>query len=134
MNATLWILQVLLAAVFLAHGVFLLAPPASMIELLNASMSPAFRIFLGLSETAAAIGLTVPGIVRVLPELVPAAAVGVMVVMISATAFHIARGELMSAVFTAILLAMATVVAYMRWRTSPIPSRTVNATRTVSTP
>ena len=125
MNVTLWILQVLLAAVFLAHGVFLLAPPASMIELLNASMSPAFRIFLGSSEAAAAIGLTVPGIVRMLPELVPAAAVGLMVVMISATIFHVARGELTSAVATAILLAMATVVAYMRWRVHPIPARTL---------
>ena len=125
MSATLWILQVLLAAVFLAHGVFLLAPPASMIDLLNASMSPTFRIFLGLSEAAAAVGLTVPGIVRVLPELVPAAAVGLMVVMISATIFHVARGELASAVATAILLAMATVVAYMRWRVHPIPARTL---------
>ena len=125
MSVTLWILQVLLAAVFLAHGVFLLAPPASMIDLLNASMSPAFRIFLGLSETAAAVGLTVPGIVRVLPELVPAAAVGLMVVMISATILHVARGELASAVATAILLAMATVVAYMRWRVHPIRARTL---------
>ena len=123
MNATLWILQVLLAAVFLAHGLFLLAPPASMIELLNASMSPAFRIFLGASEVAAAIGLTVPGIVRVLPGLIPAAAVGVMLVMVSATIFHVARGELMSAFITAILLAMAGVVAVLRWRVHAVRAR-----------
>ena len=78
----------LLAVVFLAHGTFLLVPPASMIEQMNAAMSPAFRIFIGVSEVAAAIGLTVPGLTRVLPWLVPAAAAGLMVVMISATVFH----------------------------------------------
>ena len=123
MNATLWILQVVLAVVFLAHGVFMLAPPASMLELMNASMSTAFRIFLGVAEVAAAVGLTVPGFTRVLPGLVPAAALGLIIVMISATVFHVARGELMSAVITAVLLAMAGVVAYMRWRVHPIRAR-----------
>ena len=123
MHATLWILQVLLAVVFLAHGVFMLAPPASMIELMNASMSTAFRIFLGVAEVAAAVGLTMPGFTRVLPGLVPAAALGLIIVMISATVFHVARGELTSAVITAVLLAMAGVVAYMRWRVHPIRAR-----------
>ena len=123
MNATLWILQVVLAVVFLAHGMFMLAPPASMLELVNASMSTAFRIFLGVAEVAAAVGLTVPGFTRVLPGLVPAAALGLIIVMISAAVFHIARGELTSAVITAVLLAMAAVVAYMRWRVHPIRAR-----------
>ena len=123
MNATLWILQVVLAVLFLAHGVFMLAPPASMLELVNASMSTAFRIFLGVAEVAAAVGLTVPGFTRVLPGLVPAAALGLIIVMISAAVFHIARGELTSAVITAVLLAMAAVVAYMRWRVHPIRAR-----------
>ena len=123
MNATLWILQVVLAVVFLAHGVFMLVPPASMLELMNASMSTAFRIFLGVAEVAAAVGLTVPGFTRVLPGLVPAAALGLIIVMIGATVFHITRGELMSAGITAVLLAMAAVVAYMRWRAHPIRAR-----------
>ena len=123
MNAILWILQVVLAVVFLAHGVFMLVPPASMLELMNASMSTTFRIFLGVAEVAAAVGLTVPGFTRVLPGLVPAAALGLIIVMISATVFHIARGELMSAVITAVLLAMAAVVAYTRWRVHPIRAR-----------
>jgi DoxX-like family len=129
MNATLWILQALLAMVFLAHGVFMLVPPASMLELMNASMSTAFRIFLGVAEVAAAIGLTVPAFTRVLPGLVPAAAFGLSVVMICATVFHIARGELMSAAITGVLLAMAALVAYMRWRVDPIRARPQNAAR-----
>jgi uncharacterized membrane protein YphA (DoxX/SURF4 family) len=124
MNILLWVLQVLLAAAFLAHGWFLLAPPASMIEQINAAMSPAFRIFIGVAEVVAAFGLTVPGATRIQPFWVPAAAAGLMIVMISATIFHIARGEVSSAITTAVLLVIATFVAYMRWKVMPIRPRT----------
>jgi putative oxidoreductase len=120
MGIVLWILQFLLAAAFLAHGWLLLAPPASLIEQINASMAPWFRIFLGIAEVLAAVGLTLPGITRVLPWLVPCAAVGIMIVMISATIFHLARGELSSALVTLVLLVIATFVAYMRWKIMPI--------------
>ena len=45
--------------------------------------------------------------------------------MISATVFHVARGEMSSAATTVLLLAIATFVAYMRARTAPIRPRTV---------
>jgi hypothetical protein len=72
---------------------------------------------------AAAVGLTLPGLTGILPQLVPAAAAGVMIVMVSATIFHLVRGELASAGITLVLLAMATFVAYMRWRGRPIRAR-----------
>ena len=81
MNIALWVLQALLAAAFLAHGLFLLAPPPDMLALMNTTMSTSFRIFLGVAEVLAAIGLTLPGITRVLPWLVACAAAGVMIVM-----------------------------------------------------
>ena len=123
MNIVLWVLQVLLAAAFLAHGLFLLFPPAEMLELMNETMSTPFRLFLGVAEVLAAVGLTLPGITRVQPWLVPAAAAGVMIVMISATVLHIRRDEISSAIITAVLLAMATFVAYMRWKAMPISPR-----------
>jgi hypothetical protein len=43
--------------------------------------------------------------------------------MVAATAFHVMRGEISSAVVTLVLLAMASFVAYMRLRVRPIPSR-----------
>ena len=46
-----------------------------------------------------------------------------MIVMISATIFHMMRGEVSSAITTVVLLAMATFIAYMRWRVAPIPPR-----------
>jgi uncharacterized membrane protein YphA (DoxX/SURF4 family) len=123
-NVTLWVLQSLLALVFLAHGWLLLSPPANMVEQMNASIAPALRIFIGVAEVMAAVGLTVPGITRRLPWLVSAAAAGLAVVMISATIFHIMRDEVSSAAVTTVLLALVSFVAYMRWRVVPFLPRT----------
>jgi uncharacterized membrane protein YphA (DoxX/SURF4 family) len=125
MNTILWVLQVLLAVGFLAHGVLFLFPPADMVELLNSTISPPFRIFIGVAEALAAIGLTLPGLTRIMPKLIPSAAAGLMVIMIGATIFHITRGEVGSAITTAILFLVATFVAYMRWKVKPILPRTV---------
>jgi len=123
MNITLWVLQVLLALAFLAHGVMFLAPPPDIAVLMNAMLPRWFQVFLGVAEVLAAIGLTLPGLTRILPGLVPAAATGVMVVLVSATALHLWRAEFSSAVTTAVMLLMATAVAYARWRVVPIAPR-----------
>jgi uncharacterized membrane protein YphA (DoxX/SURF4 family) len=124
MNFILWALQVLLAVVFFVHGWLFLFPPAALLELMK-PIPPAFRIFLGVAEVLAAIGLTLPGFTRVLPWLVPCAAAGLMIVMTGATILHATRGEVSSAITTAILFVVATLVAYMRWKVMPILPRTV---------
>jgi hypothetical protein len=121
----LWVLQVLLAVAFFAHGLLLLFPPAVIVEQMNATLPRWFQLFIGTAEIMAAVGLTLPGITRIQPWLVPCAAAGLMIVMISATIFHIARGEVSSAVTTAVLLVLASFVAYMRWRVAPIRPRVV---------
>lgn len=123
MNVVLWVLQVLLALVFLAHGWMLLFPPDHLIVEMNASIGPGGRLFIGVAEVLAAIGLTLPGLTRILPWLVPGAAAGLMIVMVSATIFHIMRDEIAGALTTAVLLAMAAFVAYMRWKVMPIRPR-----------
>ena len=123
MNITLWILQVLLALAFFAHGWLFLAPPPDVVEQMNASLPRWFQVFLGVAEIAAAIGITLPGLTRIVPSLVVWAAAGIAVVMISATVWHIARAEYSSAAITAVLLAMAVFVAYARRRVLPIPER-----------
>ncbi len=123
MNITLWVLQVLLAVAFFAHGWLLLMPPPDIAAQMNASLPRVFWVFLGVAEVLAAVGLTLPGLTRILPWLVPCAAAGVMIVMISATVWHLARGEFSSAGITAVLLVMAAFTAYARWRIVPIPPR-----------
>jgi uncharacterized membrane protein YphA (DoxX/SURF4 family) len=124
MNIVLWVLQALLAVAFFVHGCFFLFPPAAMVELMK-PIPTAFRLFLGVAEVLAGVGLTLPGITRILPWLISCAAAGLMVVMIGATIFHIARGEVSSAVTTAILFLLLTFVAYMRWKVQPIVPRRV---------
>src|SRR5690349_24276580 len=112
MNIVLWILQVLLAAAFLAHGLLFLSPPPELVEQMNASLPRWFQLFLGVAEILAAVGLTLPAMTRILPVLVIWAAGGIMIVTVSATAFHAWRGEMSSAGITLALLAMATFLAY----------------------
>jgi uncharacterized membrane protein YphA (DoxX/SURF4 family) len=123
MNIALWVMQVLLAIAFFAHGLLFLNPPADVVEQMNASLPRWFQLFLGVAEILAGIGLTLPGLTRILPWLVTWAAVGIMIVSASATVWHIVRSEMSSAVITFVLLAMAGFVAYMRSRVMPIQAR-----------
>jgi len=123
MNITLWVLQVLLALAFLAHGWLFLAPPPDIAVQMNASLPRWFQLFLGVAEVLAAVGLTLPGLTRIMPWLVAWAAFGIMIVLASATVFHLYRGEISSAATTAVLLAIASFVAYMRHRVMPIGAR-----------
>ena len=123
MNILLWVLQALLAIAFLAHGWLFLSPPAELVDQLNASLPRWFQLFVGVAEVLAAVGLTLPGLTRILPWLVYCAAVGLMIVTVSATVWHLARGEMSSAAITLVLFGIATIVAYMRYRVVPIPAR-----------
>jgi putative oxidoreductase len=123
MNVLLWILQVLLALAFFAHGLLLIFPPASIAEQMYSAMGRTFPPVLGVAEILAAIGLTLPGITRIQPWWTQWAAAGIMAVMVSATIFHAVRAEWSSAATTLVLLILATVVAYARWRVAPITAR-----------
>ena len=123
MKILLWVVQVLLAVAFLAHGWLFLSPPPDIAVQMNATLPRWFQLFLGVAEVLAGVGLTLPGLTRILPWLVTWAAVGIMIVTASATVFHLVRGEMSSAAITLLLLVMATFVAYMRHRVLPIGAR-----------
>src|SRR6185295_11063211 len=57
LNIALWVLQVLLAAAFLAHGWLMVAPPAELVALINAQLGVGLRLFIGVAEVLAAVGL-----------------------------------------------------------------------------
>ena len=115
-HRVVWTLQILLAAVFLAHGAMMVFPPAAVAQQMNAALPRWFQLFIGVAEILAAVGLTLPAITGIQPWLVAWAAGGLMIVMASATIFHLTRGEISSAATTVVLLAMATVVARVRRR------------------
>jgi putative oxidoreductase len=123
MNIVLWILQGLLALVFLAHGGLFLSPPPEIKVQMDANLPQWFQLFMGLAEVAAGIGLILPGVTRVMPFLVTWAAIGVSIVMVAATGYHAVRAEYSSTVITFILLLMAVFVVYGRLRVRPIAPR-----------
>ncbi|MFN7914492.1 MAG: DoxX family protein [Vicinamibacterales bacterium] len=114
MSATVWAIQILLAAVFLAHGWLFIAPPARAAARMNESLPRWFQVFLGVAEVLAALGLTLPSVTGILPWLTSWAAAGVMLVALSASIVHLRRGEFRSTVVTLLLLAMAAFVVYAR--------------------
>lgn len=123
MNKALWVLQVLLALAFVAHGLMMIAPPPDIAIKMNEFLPRWFQLFLGIAEVLAAVGLTLPGITRIQPNLVPAAAAGVVIVMVCATVLHASRGEYSSAATTFVLLLLAAFVAHGRFKRLPITAR-----------
>lgn len=123
MNIFLWILQLLLAAMFAFHGWLFTAPPPDLVEMLNAEFGQGFRIFIGVAELLAAVGLILPGITRIRPQLIVWAAAGLAIIAISATVFHLTRGEFANALTTLLLFIVSVFVAYMRSKVNPILPR-----------
>lgn len=127
MNITLWILQVLLAAVFAAHGWMLVSPPPELLDIINEELGVGFRLTLGIAEILGAVGILLPGVTRVLPWLTEVSAACFAFVSVSATILHVSRGEMSSAAITAALVVVTTFVAYGRWRVRPIRPKQVVA-------
>jgi putative oxidoreductase len=130
MNILLWIVQVILGGMFVVHGFFILPPPPP--ELPPTAqwlrdLSPTFRIFIGVAEILGGLGLILPGLTRIRPELTPLAAVGLGLIMVSAIVFHVLRGE--PIVTNIVLLAVAAFVAYGRARLAPLRARTLSRAR-----
>ena len=121
MTTLLWVVQVMLALVFLAHGVLFLFPPAAVREIKKQSPFPAgFLLFIYVAEILAAPGLILPGLTGTLPWLTPLAAAGLAIIMVGAAVFHLSRREIPPVLVTAILLALAVFVALMRLFVIPL--------------
>ena len=123
----LWTAQVLLAALFLMTGgmkVFL--SPAEIVKAVPdfAALPLGLVRFIGIAELAGAIGLILPAVTRIAPSLTPLAASGLTVVMILAALFHISRGEFPQLGFVILLGALASFVAWGRYKRAPIAPRT----------
>ncbi len=123
MNIILWILQVLLAAQFLQHGLIMVFPPEEYIEIMNATLGVGLRYFIGITELLAAAGLILPGLLRIYTWLLPLTLAGLMIIAASAAVYHSIRGETSSVVYTAVLFVVIAFTAYMRWKIKPILPR-----------
>lgn len=106
----LWVLQGLLAALFLFAGcVKLIMPAATMAQV--APLPVPFLRFIAVAELLGALGLVLPGLFRVHRELTPLAAAGLVIIMIGATVVTLATGKGLEALSPAIVGALAATVA-----------------------
>ena len=118
-NVLLWVVQGLLAALFLfAGGMKLVLPLEAMAGPI--ALPGLFMRFIGVAEVAGALGLVLPSLLRIQPRLTPVAAAGLVIIMIGATALTGAVGPVAMSAFPAVVGVLAGFVAYGRARTSPI--------------
>lgn len=118
MNIALWLAQILLTAVFGFVGTWkTFTPIPDLAQAIPwAAAHPWFIRFIGLSELAGAIGVTLPLATRVLPFLTPLAAGGLATIMVLAVGFHVLLGDFAGALFPLFLLGVSSFVAWGRSR------------------
>ena len=122
MTYVLWIVQGLLALLFLFTGGMKLVLPIEVLTEQSPLPDPFVR-FLGVAEVLGAIGLILPGLLGIRPVLTPLAACGLVVIMVGATALTlagIAPGGVAGALIPLVVGLLSAFVAYGRWRPAPL--------------
>jgi hypothetical protein len=118
----LWIVQGLLAVIFLFAGSMKLIMPIE--EMTKQVALPGlFLRFIGVAEVLGALGLILPGLLRIRPGLTPLAAAGLVIIMIGATVISLVIGGVVLALLPLVVGLLAAFVAYGRWRLAPLRGR-----------
>jgi uncharacterized membrane protein YphA (DoxX/SURF4 family) len=122
MTVALWIVQGVLALLFLFAGVSKLIMTVEEMTK-DVPLPGAFLRFIAVAEILGAIGLILPSLLRIKPGLTPLAAAGLAVIMSGATLITLTyMGVGMALVPLAVGL-LAVFVAYGRWRLAPQEAR-----------
>ena len=126
MKYVLGTLQVLLALAFLAAGFTkLVTAPADLADMMSWTTAvPIFVVrIIGLIEIAGALGLVLPWLTGIQPQLVRLAAAGLVLTMIGAIITHLLIGDPFGQAVPALVLgAIAAFIAYGRTTMLPLPA------------
>ena len=115
MNRFLWVVQWLLAALFLFAGVMkFIMPMAEMTK--QTSLPGWFFYFIGVAEILGAMGLIFPGLLKIRPGLTPLAALGLFIIMVGATAITVSTSPVTMAIVPLVAGLLCGFVAFGRWR------------------
>ena len=116
LNIILWIVQVILAILFIGTGIFkLMTLIPKLAEMWPwAGEYPNLLRLTGIIDLLGGIGVVLPMLTRIKPRLTSLAALGCALLMISAIIFHFSRGEGGNTPFNFVVLGLAGFVAWGR--------------------
>ncbi len=126
LNITLWIVQLLLAATLIwAAGAkwFMPADKLTAMWPWTSQLSSLLVKITGVFDFLGGLGLVLPALLHIKPKLVPVAAIGLVLLMICATVFHVSRGEASSIGFNIVFALLAAFVAWGRLTKAPIRAK-----------
>jgi uncharacterized membrane protein YphA (DoxX/SURF4 family) len=124
LSVVLWVVQVLLAALFVFAGVMKLVMPIEEMQK-GIAFPGAFLRFIGVAEALGGLGLLLPGLTKIAPLLTPLAAAGLAVIMVGAVVTTLSIGGGSQAILPAVVGVLAVLIAWGRWRAVPHRSRAV---------
>jgi uncharacterized membrane protein YphA (DoxX/SURF4 family) len=117
MNTALWIIQWLLAALFVFAGATkLIMPIEDMLAQMPIGLPGWFLRFIGVAELLGGTGLVIPWLTGVKPRLTPLAAAGLVIIMIGATVITLMTGQIAFALLPLVTGVLCAFVAYGRSR------------------
>jgi len=118
MDTVLWIVQGILAFMFIMAGAMKLATPKHKLEEKQPwakDYSEGMIKFIGLSEFLGGIGVVAPMLLNKFEILTPIAAIGLALVMLLAANVHLGRKENGMIAMNIAILMMCLFVVYGRW-------------------
>jgi DoxX-like family len=120
MTYVLWIVQGLLALLFLfTGGIKLVLPIEVMTEQMPVPLPGPFLRFIGVAEVLGAVGLILPWLLGIRPGLTPLTAAGLVIIMTGATVLALAGvvpGGVAGVLISLVVGLLSAFVAYGRWR------------------
>ncbi len=122
MNKVLWALQIVVGLFFIYMGIMHFVVPEGLPDPFSwmYDLSTPLHVISGTAELLGGIGLIVPAVTRIQPQLVPLAAVGLALVMAGAVVFHATRGEYQSIGSNVLWIVLSLVIAWGRTKKHPI--------------
>jgi uncharacterized membrane protein YphA (DoxX/SURF4 family) len=131
MHRTAWVLQVVLGIYFVAVGVLHFVVPEGLPEPMGwmYDLPTWLHVVSGVAEIAGGLGLVLPALTRIRPQLTPLAAAGLVIVMLGAAAWHLSRGEVANIGGNLLTAGLLAFIAWVRWTRHPLPARDAGAVR-----
>lgn len=129
-NIILWVLQWFFGLYFIFVGISHFIVPDGLPDTMSwmYELNDSVHVVAGIAEILGGLGLILPSLTRIRPELTVYAALGLVVVMMGAAIWHATRGEGAQIAQNVIIGAILAFLAYGRWKLDPLEAKESSAT------